>query len=127
MQLQCVLSLIYLLFCLYIYFLYEASFVSSWKGTKNRTQDSFGCKYRNRGTDKSLVTAVSKAFFTSSGFVLFCSTNSMIFLDFFHDLFKFSMTLGSVVTSKNFHNFPSLGVFFDLKQFNRHILWCLPK
>ena len=51
----------------------------------------------------------------------------MIFLDFFHDLFKFSMTLGLFVTLKNFHNFPSLGVFFDLKQFNRHILWCLPK
>ena len=39
----------------------------------------------------------------------------------------FSMTLGLVVTFKNFHNFPSLGVFFDLKQLNRHRLWCLPK
>ena len=31
------------------------------------------------------------------------------------ELFKFSVTLGLVVTFKNFHNFPSLGVFFDLK------------
>ena len=45
----------------------------------------------------------------------------------FHDLFKFSMKPGLVVTLKNFHNFPSLGVFFDLKQFNRHKLWCPPK
>ena len=45
----------------------------------------------------------------------------------FHDLFKFSMKSGLVVTFKNFHNFPSLGVFFDLKQFNRHKLWCPPK
>ena len=45
----------------------------------------------------------------------------------FHDLFKFSMKPGLVVTFKNFHNFPSLGVFFDLKQFNRHKLWCPPK
>ena len=45
----------------------------------------------------------------------------------FHDLFKFSMKLGLVVTFKNFHNFPSLGVVFDLKQFNRHKLWCPPK
>ena len=65
-----VLYLFTILF-LYIYFLYKASFLSSWKGTKNRTRDSFGCKDRNKGTDKSLVTAVSKAFFTSSGFVVF--------------------------------------------------------
>ena len=45
----------------------------------------------------------------------------------FHDLFKFSMKSGLVVTFKNFHSFPSLGVFFDLKQFNRHKLWCPPK
>ena len=51
------------------------------------------------------------------------SSNSMTF----HDLFKFFMKLGLVVTFKNFHNFPSLGVFFDLKQFNRHKLWCPPK
>ena len=51
----------------------------------------------------------------------------MSFHDFFHGLFKFSMALGLVVTFKNFHNFPSLGVFFDLKQLNRHRLWCLPK
>ena len=46
----------------------------------------------------------------------------MTFHDFFHDLFKFSMTLGLVITFKNFNNFPSLGVFFDFKQFNRHKL-----
>ena len=45
----------------------------------------------------------------------------------FHDLFKFSLTLGLVVTFKNFHNFPSLGVCFYLEQFNRHRLWCPPK
>ena len=55
------------------------------------------------------------------------SSSSIIFHDFFHDLYKFSMTLGLVVTFKNFHNFPSLGVFLDLKQFNRHRHWCLPK
>jgi len=37
------------------------------------------------------------------------------------------MTLGLVVTFKNFRNFPGLGVFFDFKQFNRHNLWCPPK
>ena len=60
---------------------------------------------------------------------LLSSLNSIIFHDFykFHDLYKFSMTSGLVVTFKTFHNFPSLGVFFDLKQFNRHRLWCLPK
>ena len=58
---------------------------------------------------------------------LLSSLNSTIFHDFFHDLYKFSMTLGLVVTFKNFHSFPSLGVFFDLKQFNIHRLWCLPK
>ena len=46
---------------------------------------------------------------------LLSSLNSMVFHDFFHDLYKFSMTSGLVVTFKNFHNFPSLGVFFDLK------------
>ena len=51
------------------------------------------------------------------------SSNSMTF----HDLFKFSMKLGLVVTFKNFPSFPSLGVFFDLTQFNRHKLWCSPK
>ena len=49
---------------------------------------------------------------------LLSSSNSMIL----HDLFKFSMTFGLVVTFKNFENFPSLGVFFNLKQFNRHRL-----
>ena len=49
------------------------------------------------------------------------------FRDFFHDLFKFSKTLGLVVTFKNVHNFRCLGLFFDLKQFNRHKLRCPPK
>ena len=51
----------------------------------------------------------------------------MTFNDFFHDLFKFSMTLGLVVTFQNFHSFPSLVVFFDFNQFNRHNLGCPPK
>ena len=49
------------------------------------------------------------------------------FRDFFHDLFQFSKTLGLVVTFKNVHNFRCLGLFFDLKQFNRHKLRCPPK
>ena len=53
------------------------------------------------------------------------SSNSMTFHDFFNDLFKFSKTLGLVVTFKNFQNFPSFGVFFE--QFNRHKLWNPPK
>ena len=32
--------------------------------------------------------------------------------DFFHDLFKFSKTLGLVVTFKNVHNFRCLGGIF---------------
>ena len=34
------------------------------------------------------------------------------FHDFFHDLFKFSKTLGLVVTIKNFQNFPCFGGIF---------------
>ena len=49
------------------------------------------------------------------------------FHDFFHDLFKFSITLGLAVTFENFQNFPCFRVFFYLKQFNRHKLWCPPK
>ena len=45
----------------------------------------------------------------------------------FHDLFKFSKTLGVTVSFKTFTNFPCFGVFFDLKQFNGHKLWCLTK
>ena len=53
----------------------------------------------------------------------------MTFHDFSHNLFKFFITLDLVVTFKNFHNnyFPSLWVFFDFKQFNRHKVWCPPK
>ena len=49
------------------------------------------------------------------------------FCGFFHDLFKFSIIIGLAVTFKNFQNFPCFRVFFDLKQFNRHKLWCPPK
>ena len=51
----------------------------------------------------------------------------MTFHDFFHDLFKFSKTLGLAVSFKNFKKFPCFRVFYDLKQFNRYKLWCLPK
>ena len=44
------------------------------------------------------------------------------FYDFFHDLFKFSKTLGLAVTFKNFKNFPYFRVFLDFKEFNRHKL-----
>ena len=37
------------------------------------------------------------------------------FHDFFHDLFKFSKTLGLAVTFKNFKNFPCFRVFWALK------------
>ena len=37
------------------------------------------------------------------------------------------MTLGLVVTLRNFHSFPSLRVFFWPQQFNRSRLWCPPK
>ena len=47
--------------------------------------------------------------------------------DFFHDLFKFSITLGLAVTYENFQNFPCFRVLFYLKQFNRHKLWYPPK
>ena len=49
------------------------------------------------------------------------------FHDFFHDLFKFSKTLGLAVTFKNFKNFPCFRVFLGLKEFNRHKLWCSQK
>ena len=55
---------------------------------------------------------------------LLSSSNSMTFHDFFHDLFKISMTLVSVVTFKYFQNFPSFRVSMDLTQFNRHKLQC---
>ena len=48
----------------------------------------------------------------------------MTFHDFFHDLFKFSKTLGLAVTFKRFKNFPCFRGSLDLKQFNRHKLWC---
>ena len=57
-----------------------------------------------------------------SYFKFLSSSNSMTFHGFFHDLFKFSKTLGLVVTFRNFQDFPCLGVFFDLKQFKRHKL-----
>ena len=51
----------------------------------------------------------------------------MTFHDFFHDLFKLSKTLGLAGTFKNVLDFPFFRVFLDLKQFNRHKLWCPPK
>ena len=55
----------------------------------------------------------------------------MLILDILNGVCTLLSSLNSiifhVVTFKMFHNFPSLGVFFDLKQFNRHRLWCLPK
>ena len=50
------------------------------------------------------------------------SSNSMTFHGFFHDFFKISMTLGSVVTFENFKTFPGFSIFFVLKQFNRNKL-----
>ena len=58
--------------------------------------------------------------------LLSCS-KSMTFHDFLHDLFKFSKTMNSDVSFKNSKTFPCFRVFFDLKQFNRHKLWCPPK
>ena len=46
---------------------------------------------------------------------LLTSSISMTFHGFSHDLFKFSKTLGLIVTSKKLQNFPC---FRDLKQFN---------
>ena len=51
----------------------------------------------------------------------------MTFHDFFHDLFKISKTLGLVVAFKNLKHFPCFRVFLDLKEFNRHKLWCSQK
>ena len=62
-----------------------------------------------------------------TGFLLLNLHALFKFHDFFHDLFKFSKTLRLIVTLKNVHSFPCLGVFFDLKQFNRLKLWCPPK
>ena len=52
------------------------------------------------------------------------SSNSMTFHDFLHDLFKSSTAMCSAVSFKNSKIFPCLRVFFDLKQFIRHKLWC---
>ena len=59
-----------------------------------------------------------------SEFIIFKARQILgIFHDFFHDLFKFSMTLGLAVTFKKFQNLPCFKVFFYLKQFNSHQLW----
>ena len=57
-------------------------------------------------------------------FILFqlSSSNSMTFHYFFHDLSKFSMTLGLAATLKIFQDFPCFRVFFDLTQCNRQTL-----
>ena len=62
-----------------------------------------------------------------TGFLLLNLHALFKFHDFFHDLFKFSKTLRLIVTLKNVDSFPCLGVFFDLKQFNRLKLWWPPK
>ena len=36
------------------------------------------------------------------------------FHDFFHDLFKFSMSFGLAVTFENFQNVPYFSIFFGL-------------
>ena len=47
--------------------------------------------------------------------------------DFFHDLFKFSITLGLAVTFRKFSKLSLFQGIFYLKQFNRHKLWYPPK
>ena len=54
-------------------------------------------------------------------------SNSMTFHDFFHDLLKLSETLGFHWHFQKCLDFPFFRVFLDLKQFNRHKLWCPPK
>ena len=49
------------------------------------------------------------------------------FHDFLHDLFKFSRLWVQLSVFKNSKTFPCFRVYFDLKQFNRHKLWCPPK
>ena len=58
---------------------------------------------------------------------LLSSLNSVTFFGLFHGLFEFSKTFGLAGTFKTLKNFPFLRVFLDLKQFNRHKLWCPPK
>ena len=43
------------------------------------------------------------------------SSNSMTFHDFFHELFKFSMTIGLAVTLQNIQTFPCFRLLFDLE------------
>ena len=50
---------------------------------------------------------------------LLSASNSMTFHDFFHHLFTFSM--------KKCSKHSLFQGIFDLKQFNRHKLWCPPK
>ena len=50
----------------------------------------------------------------------------MTFHDFFHDLFKFSTTLGLTVTFESFQNFPCFSIFLKLN-LNRNKLWYPPK
>ena len=83
----------------------------------------------NLNTTKGQETG--KIFSLYQGFIQ-CSYSFELFKfhDFFHDLFKFSKTLGLAVSFKKFTNFPCCRVFFDLQQFNRHKLWypqqCMP-
>ena len=54
------------------------------------------------------------------------SSNSMTFSMTFSS-FPWPFGLDLAVTCENFKNFPCFRVFFYLKQFNRHKLWCPPK
>ena len=47
-------------------------------------------------------------------------------MTFSHDLFKFSMTLGKVVTCENFENVSLFWGIFRRKRFKRDKLWCPP-
>ena len=51
----------------------------------------------------------------------------LLFEDYLLDYTSLYKTLSLVVTFENCQHFPCLGVYFDLKQFNRNKLWCPPK
>ena len=121
------LLFIYYFVCIFISFMKQVSFLRG-KELKTGHKTALDAKIGTKALTRVWLLQCLRHFLPLQGSSSFeLNNSSMIFLDFFHDLFKFSMTLGLVVTLKNFHNFPSLGVFFDLKQFNRHILWCLQK
>ena len=69
------------------------------------------------------LTDIRKDWGTYRGLVLLCACQ------FFHDLFKSSMTHGKLSLLKNVQNYPFYGIS-DLTQVNRHKLWyplkCVP-